>query len=269
MTAVRPKEIDADAVLETTLLDGALHLRQLKAGHRAGTDAILLSACISGTAGTVLDVGAGAGAAGLAVAQRNRNCQLLLAEIEPALAAIARENVALNGMDGRARVVAVDILSSRSRAAAQLPDHCADVLITNPPYQLASASRVSPDPLKARAHTLAAGDDGAQIGLDKWLRACAALLKPGGTFALIHRADALADVMAACAGRFGALQIMPVHPKAGRAAHRILVRGTAGSRGPVSILPGLILHQEDGQFMPRAAAVHAGQETLNFQMSQR
>lgn len=198
----------ADAIIDTTLLDGTLKLRQLKTGHRAGTDAVLLAACIGEMTGVLVDMGAGAGAAGLAIAMRNSQCQLVLAECEPAVAAIAAENIALNGLQDRAKVAMADILSARERVAAGLLDNSANILVSNPPYQDASTSRTSPDPLKARAHTLPGG-------IDPWIRACAAMLRPGGTLALIHRADALGDVVAACAGRFGALSVLPVFPRRG------------------------------------------------------
>jgi tRNA1(Val) A37 N6-methylase TrmN6 len=254
----------APEAVDTTLLDGKLHLRQLRNGHRAGTDAVLLSACVGQTVGAVLDLGAGAGAAGLAVALRNPQASLILAEIEPQIAEVAQENIKLNGMADRARVSIVDVLSARSRAEAGMGRRCADVLITNPPYQDARTSRVSPDPLKARAHTLLSATNGAPVELDTWMRACAALLKPGGLFAIVHRADMLGEIVSASRGRFGALQVLPVYPKAGKPALRVLVRGTAGSRRPLTICPGLILHGSDGKFTPEAAAIHAGEGLLGF-----
>ncbi|MCC2099243.1 MAG: methyltransferase [Hyphomicrobiales bacterium] len=250
--------------IDTTLLDGKLMLRQLRDGHRAGTDAVLLAACVGQTGGTVLDLGAGAGAAGLAIALRNPRCRLVLTEIEPSIAAIARENVSLNGVADRTKVCEVDVLSARAREAAGLGHRCADVLVTNPPYQDARSSRVSPDPLKARAHTFQNGPDGSPAALENWMRACAALLRPGGLFAIVHRADMLGEIVAASSGRFGALQVLPVYPKSGKSAVRVLVRGIAGSRAPLSIRPGLILHEADGAFTREAAAIHAGDALLDF-----
>ncbi len=255
---------NAEDPVDTTLLDGKLRLRQLRNGHRAGTDAVLLSACVGQTHGAVLDLGAGAGAAGLSVALRNPQASLILAEIEPQIAAVAQQNITLNGMADRARVCIVDVLSARSRAEAGIGRRCADVLITNPPYQDARTSRVSPDPLKARAHTFQPGPDGEPVDLDNWMRACAALLKPGGMFAVVHRADMLGEIIAASSGRFGALQILPVYPKAGKPAMRVLVRGIAGSRAPLSIRHGLALHGSGGSFTPEAAAIHAGDALLDF-----
>jgi len=254
--------MSTSAAIETTLLGGKLKLRQLRAGHRSGTDAVLLSALIGKTDGTIVDLGAGAGAAGLALASRNPSCRLILAEIEPQLASIAEENARLNGIEDRTRVAVADILQPGARKDAGLQDNCADVLITNPPYQDEASSRVSPDPLKARAHALMSDGPNRAGAFDRWMRACAALLRPGGVFAMIHRADALDSVVSGCRGRFGALQIVPVYSKASRPAIRVLVRGVAGSRGPLSLRPGLILHQADGAFSKKAAAIHSGTAAL-------
>ena len=80
--------------------------------------------------------------------------------------------------------------------------------------------------------------------------------------ALIHRADHLADVLAACSGRFGALSVLPVHPREGEEAHRILVRGIKGSRAPLRLLPPLVLHSQDGTVTPLVQAVHRGEALL-------
>ena len=85
------------------LFDGRLALRQPERGHRVGTDAVLLAAAApDGVRGLIVDVGAGVGAVGLALAQVQTNAQLVLLEKNAAAAAFARENMALNGLEARA-----------------------------------------------------------------------------------------------------------------------------------------------------------------------
>ena len=93
------------------------------------------------------------------------------------------------------------------------------------------------------------------------MRAVAALTRPGGRLALIHRADHLGEALGACEGRFGALSVLPIHPRAGEAAHRIILRGIKGSRAPLRILPGLMLHEGAG-FTPLVEALHRGEAAL-------
>lgn len=98
-------------VTEDLFLNGKLRLRQFKRGHRAGHDAILLAAATQARPGDrVADFGAGVGAAGLAVAMRIPGVESVLVEIDPALAALARINADLNGL--QARVVNLDVTAS-------------------------------------------------------------------------------------------------------------------------------------------------------------
>ena len=123
----------------------------------------------------------------------------------------------------------------RARRAAGLADEAADLVVTNPPFFEPGAVRASPDAGKARAHVFGGETGGAP--LVGWIRACLALLRPGGRFALIHRPDALAAILAAAEKRLGALALLPVHPRAGAPAHRLLVSGVKGSKAPLRIAP--------------------------------
>src|SRR5438132_9286431 len=84
---------------EDAFLGGQLRLRQPKAGHRAGHDAMLLAAATAARpGGRVADFGAGVGAAGLAVAKRVPSVRIVLIEIDEALAALARQNATSNAI---------------------------------------------------------------------------------------------------------------------------------------------------------------------------
>src|ERR1700761_1962418 len=93
-------------VTEDAFLGGKLRLRQPKSGHRAGHDAMLLAAATPACAGDrVVDLGAGVGAAGLAVATRVGGIKLVLAEIDEALAEMARGNAIGNAIAAEALVL--------------------------------------------------------------------------------------------------------------------------------------------------------------------
>ena len=233
-----------------------LTLRQKRTGHRIGLDAVLLAAAAGAQpARRLVDVGAGVGAVGLALARRFLEAEVDLVEIDAGTAALAAENAADNGL--RARVCVCDVMSPAARRAAGLVDAAADLVATNPPYLAAIAARVSPDPARARAHALSGAE-----GLAEWLRACLALLAPGGRFAMIHRADALPSIYAALGGRLGDVTVRPVHPRAGVDAIRVLVTGVKGSRAPARLAPGLILHEADGRATAQAQAIHEGRAPL-------
>src|SRR5579863_3631370 len=204
-----------------------LSLRQKRAGHRVGLDAVLLAAAAATGAPPlrIVDVGAGVGAVGLALGRRFPEAFVDLVEIDAETAEIAADNAARNGLGARARVAVADVTQPAARRAAGLLDGAADLVATNPPFLHAAAARVSPDAARARAHAL----DGVD-GLGEWLRASLALLAPGGRFAMIHRPDALPAIHAALGGRLGDVAVRPIYPREGCNAIRVLVTGVKGSR---------------------------------------
>ena len=240
---------------EDAVLGGRLTLRQPRRGHRAGHDAILLAAATGATAGAhAVDLGAGVGAAGLALAARVPGLAVTLVEIDAKLVKLAAHNVARNGLAERARAVLLDVAApARLYAAAGLPAGCAGHVLMNPPFNDPARSNASPDAGKHLAH-VATGE-----GLAPWLRAADRLLAPGGTLTLIWRADGLAAVLGALA-RFGSVAVLPVHPRPDTPAIRILVRAIKGGRAPLTLFPALILADAEGAPTPQAEAVlrHAG-----------
>ena len=234
-------------------LGGMLRLHQPPRGaHRAGTDAVLLARLLTPRAQDRLcDVGAGTGGVGLACAALVPGLRPTLVERDPTLAEQARANAALNGID--AQVIVVDVLApaAERRAAGLLPDSF-DLVLTNPPFFTADRHRASPDPGRAAAHTFGEGD------LDPWIRACTAILRPGGRLGLIHRAEALTACLDALKGRYGGVAIRPVHARGDAPAIRVLITATRGSRATMSLLPPLLLHGPGGDFTAEAAALHTG-----------
>jgi tRNA1(Val) A37 N6-methylase TrmN6 len=230
------------------VLGGRLRLRQPARGHRFGHDAILLAAACPARAGdTVADLGAGVGTAGLALAARVAGTTVALVEIDAGLAALAAENAERNGLAARARAVVLDVTAPLCAfaAAGLAPESFARVLM-NPPFNDPARQRASPD----RSRRLAHAASGATLAA--WVKAASRLLRPRGTLGLIWRADGLAAALAALDPAFGAIAVLPVHPKPGAPAIRILVAATKGSRAPLALLPGLVLADDAGR--PTAAA---------------
>lgn len=241
-----------------TLLAGRLSLRQPARGHRAGTDAVLLGACVPlDAAGKALDAGAGVGSAGLVALARAPALDMTFVEIDATATALCAENIEANAFAGRARAIRADLLTARTRRAGGLKDGAYDLVLTNPPFHDPGEVRISPDADRARAHV-------AEGGLETWMKASLALLAPGGLFLMIHRADALPAILAAAEGRIGALRLLPVLPRENEPAIRLLVAGRKGSRAPLAILPSLVLHEAAGGFTRSAAAVHRGEAGIDL-----
>jgi len=242
---------EADTTVDA-VLGGRLRLRQKRKGHRFGHDAILLAAATAAHPGDhVVDLGAGVGAAGLALAARVPGLRLTLVEIDPELAALAAENAIRNGF-GEARAVVLDVGGPPDLfATAGLGPGSADGVLMNPPFNDTARQQVSPDRGRSLAHA------GPADLLKLWVGTAARLLRTRGTLTLIWRADGLSDVLTALGGSFGAVATLPVYPKPDAPAIRVLVRAQKGGPASSTTLPGLALNDVIGTAVngtPSAAA---------------
>jgi tRNA1(Val) A37 N6-methylase TrmN6 len=244
ITRSAPLETSEDAAL-----GGRLLLRQPVRGHRFGHDAILLAAATPARPGEqAIELGAGVGVAGLALARRVDKLAVTLVEIDPVLAALAGDNAARNGVADRVHAVCLDVAAPAAAfTAAGLAARSADHVLMNPPFN--ATHNPSPDQGRSLARTASAET------LEQWLRAAARLVRPSGAITLIWRADGLGDVLAALATGFGALSILPIHPKPNAAAIRVLVSAARERSGPLKVLPGLVLADADGKPTAQIEAV--------------
>jgi tRNA1(Val) A37 N6-methylase TrmN6 len=232
---------------EDAVLGGRLRLRQPLKGHRVGHDAILLAAATTAAAGEhAVDLGAGIGGAGLALAARVDGLRVTLVEIDPDLCALAAQNAQANGLAARVAACRADAGAPHALEQAGLRAGGADRVLMNPPFHAAGRAQASPDPRRRLAYVAAPGL------LARWTASAAWLLKPGGTLSLIWRADAEAEVLAALQPSFGGVVLLPVLPGPQRPAIRVLVRAVKGGQGAPRRVSPLVLN--DAQGRPSAAA---------------
>jgi tRNA1(Val) A37 N6-methylase TrmN6 len=243
---------------EDAVLGGRLVLRQPLRGHRVGHDAILLAAATAANSGErAVDLGAGVGAAGLALAQRVDRLAVTLVEVDPALAALGQANAERNGLGERVRAVCLDVAAPVAGfAAAGLAAGMADCVLMNPPFN--AAQHPSPDARRRIAHTATRG------ALGQWVRTASRLLRPAGALTLIWRAGGIAEMLAALGSGYGAVSLLPIYGKPDAPAIRVIARAIKGSRAPLALLPGLLLADREGRPTDDAAAVLRAGATLRL-----
>lgn len=246
---------DPDHVSDDTFLGGRMSALQPRRGHRSGSDAVFLAAAIQAKAGdSVLEAGAGVGVASLCLAARIGDLRLTLVERDATLCALARTNCKRSGIEA-------DIVEGDLTVTTLLEKHCIpresfDHVFANPPFFKAGRTRTAGQ--KSDAHVMPDGD------LNRWIRFLATVCKPNGTITLIHRPDALGDLLRALEGRFGDLRIFPLFPRDEACAERILIRGVKGSRKDTAMSRGLVLHQPDGSYTGQAEQILRHAAPLDF-----
>jgi tRNA1Val (adenine37-N6)-methyltransferase len=217
-----------DDLTRDLFLGGELTLWQPRRGYRAATDPVLLAAAVPALAGqSVLDLGCGGGTAILCLMRRIAGLHGSGLELQPEYAALARRNAAENRL--ALEVFEGDVAAMPKALRALHFDH----VLTNPPW-FGSGTRAG-DPGREAANRQA-------IGLQDWIGAGLRRLKPGGSMTVIHRAESLGHLLAAMTPGCGALQILPLAPREGREAGRVILRGIKGSRAALRLLAPLVLH---------------------------
>lgn len=230
-------------------LGGRLQVAQPRDGYRAAMDPVLLAAACPAQPGqSVLELGCGAGVASLCLGCRVPGVMLAGVELQPAYAALARGNAAANGIG--LEVFEGDLAVPPAELRARNFDH----VIANPPYFAALGGTAARDSGRETAQREA-------TPLALWVRQALRRLKPGGRVTLIQNADRLADLLAALAAGAGSLCILPIAPRLGRPAGRVIVQARKGGRGALRLLAPLVLHAApahaaDGEDLtPEAAAI--------------
>lgn len=239
-----PEDLSDDA-----FLGGRLAVLQPRSGFRAATDAVLLAAAVPARAGqAVLELGCGAGVASLCLGARVPGLALTGLELQPAYAALARANALRNGVP--LTVIEGDVSAPPAALRARGFDH----VLCNPPWYRPGGGTAARDPGREQALREA-------VPLAAWVDCAARRLRPGGRLTLIHEAARLPDVLAACDARLGSLVALPLAPRAGHPARRVIVAARKGGRAAFRLLAPLVLHaghahgRDGGGFAPEVEAV--------------
>jgi tRNA1(Val) A37 N6-methylase TrmN6 len=243
------------AFTDDRILGGRVLLRQPAKGYRAGLDAALLAAACDAPAGArVIEAGCGVGAALLAAAARCPDAIFRGVERDAEMAALARRNVAANGLEASVEIVEADIAAaSRPPAGARF-----DAALCNPPFFDDATALRAPHPAKRGAFM-------ADAGLAAWIGYLLNAVRDGGEITLIHRAERLADILAMLRPKAGAFQIRPIQPFADEPAGRVVVRAVRGGKAPLRLLPALVLHERGGaKHAPAAEAILRGEAALTW-----
>lgn len=245
-----PGQVPA-SLTEDGFLGGRLRILQPEKGYRAGIDSVFLAASVPcGPGETALEAGIGTGVAALCTLARVPNAHITGVELAARHALLAEENARRNGFEHNVRVIHGDVKDCLRRDLAQWPTPGSfNHVFANPPFHDTDKVRVSPEFLRAQAQAFAPRD------LDLWIKVLHSMVSLRGSCTLVHRAESLGAILSAMEDRFGDIRVAPLYAREGMAASRVIVQGLKGSRAPLQLLPGLVLHAAGNQFTPDAEAI--------------
>jgi len=186
----------------------------------------------------------------LALAVRVDGVRITGLEIQPALAALARNSATANDLGERVSFIDGDLLTPPGDLAPGSFDH----VIANPPYLAAGTGNPPPDAAKRTATVE------GEAALSDWLGFLSSMVADGGTITIVHRFDRADDVVSGLRQYAGDVVVFPLWQKNHNGdAKRVIVQARKGEAkdmaGEPAFAPGLVLHQPDGGYTAMADAI--------------
>ena len=216
---------------------------------------MLLAAAVPAEPGQkVLELGCGVGTASLCLHARVPELSLVGIEREAAFAELAMRNGA-----GVLEVVTADLNDMPLALRQRQFDH----VLANPPYYDRTASVQSANSAREAAH-------GEHTPLEVWIKIAAKRLAPKGQAHFIHLMERLPDVLRALPHEMGAIEVLPLTARAGRAPDRFILRARKNGRGAFKLHAPLVMHEgaehrkDGGSFVPVLQAVLRSGAALSF-----
>lgn len=213
---------------------------QKKDGFCFGMDAVLLSGFAAVKPGEkAIDLGTGTGIIPILLEAKYEGEHYTGLEIQDEVAEMAARSVALNHLEERVSIVKGDIKeASRLFGAASF-----DVVTSNPPYMNDAHGLKNPDLPKAiaRHEVLCTLDDVA--------REAAKLLRPGGSFYMVHRPHRLIEIITALTKyKLEPKRMKMVHPFVDKEANMVLIEAVRGGKSMIKVEAPIVVYREPGVY---------------------
>ena len=214
-----------------------------------GIDAVLLADFASKkirSNAKVIDLCSGNGIIALLICGSTKAQKVTAFEIQKEACALAGESVKLNALSERMTVVNSDL----KNAASLFDKYSFDAVVCNPPYMKASHGRESAVNAKAIArHEIL-------CTLEDVVKASDYLLKPNGSFFMIHRPERLGEIFAALnRHNLEASELRMVQPDAESAPTMVLIQAKKNIKPNLKVDVPLIVYKEKGVYTDEVKSI--------------
>ena len=218
------------------LIEDELEIIQDDKLFKFGTDSVLLADFVELRQGdTVVDLGTGSGVIPLLLAYKNPGIKVTGVEIQTEAAALAKRNVEFNTLEDQIEIINADLCQLDSRLEAG----SFEVVVSNPPYLPVEAGAMKEN------NYIAAARHELYAKLDDVVAEAARLLKYGGYFFLVHRAERLTEVLETLANNnCQAKELRLVQARKDKEADIFLLKAKKGANPGLRVKPVLIIYQD-------------------------
>lgn len=237
------------------LLGGEVRIVQPKVGYRVSMDTVMLAASVPAQPGErVIEAGSATGGAALCLAHRCQDVEVTGLELQASMVALAKRNIAINGLGGRVDILEGCITDPPQRLQQQSFHHA----FANPPYLEQGSAIISKTKTKGLAHM----DSTAR--LKDWVKFAMSMVKNKGTLSFIFRTDRIDELITLLSPSVGGMRIFPLWPRQGVPAKRVIIQARKGMHGAAAVLPGIVLHGEADRYSEAAERILRNGEALDL-----
>lgn len=225
-----------------------LMLLQDKDNYCFTTDSVLLANFVHcPKSAKVVELCSGSGVISILLCAKLDLQHVDMVELQESLCEMSTRSVAYNDMQQKIHAYNMPL----QQAHTVLKQGSYDVVVSNPPYyKIVGAPTNGSENVSLAKHELKMNLTDLVVEADK-------LLKYGGKFYFIHRADRLDEIIDALnRHNLGAKVIQLIQPKPDKPAHLVLIQAVKGAKFGVQILPMLYLNNMDGSINEKVAKIY-------------
>ena len=213
-----------------------------------GVDAVFLSNFVKAKPGSrILDLGTGTGIIPILLAAKTQAEHITGLEIQEESAEMAQRSVAFNHLEERIKIIQGDI----KEAAGLFPAASFDVITSNPPYMMNQHGLENVyEPKNIARHEIL-------CNLEDVVKAAAYLVKPGGSFFLIHKPFRLAEIFSVLMQyKMEPKRMRLIHPYVEKEPNMVMIEAVRGGKSRITIEPPLVVYEKAGVYTEEVLRIY-------------
>lgn len=213
-----------------------------------GVDAVFLSNFVKAKSGSrILDLGTGTGIIPILLAAKTQAEHITGLEIQEESAEMAQRSVVFNHLEERIKIIQGDI----KEAAGLFPAASFDVITSNPPYMMNQHGLENVyEPKNIARHEIL-------CNLEDVVKAAAYLVKPGGSFFLIHKPFRLAEIFSVLMQyKMEPKRMRLIHPYVEKEPNMVMIEAVRGGKSRITIEPPLVVYEKAGVYTEEVLRIY-------------
>ena len=168
------------------------------------------------------------------------NAHIYGVELQKCVYELGVESINDNNLSSQISLMCLDVKKIKNYFESE----SFDTVVCNPPYfKINNKNLVNKNDIKSIAR------HEVKISLDDVICNSFYLLRNGGNLAMVHRTDRFIEIISMLKKyKFEPKRVQFIYPKDGLSSDLFLIEATKNGNSGVKILPGLIIHNDDGSY---------------------